>query len=65
MNGKLLQKNYFLKNAKKARQPNNRDLHRDWMILVNMLNQHVLKQTCSFQLQVYLSVCDLLVDTRH
>ena len=26
---------------------------------------HILKQTCSFQLQVCLSMCDLLVDIRH
>ena len=29
MNGKLLQKIYFLKNAKKTCKPNNRDLNRD------------------------------------
>ena len=29
MNGKLLQKNYFLKNAKKTCKPNNHDLNRD------------------------------------
>ena len=32
MNGKLLQKNYFLKNAKKTCKPNNCDLNRDWRI---------------------------------
>ena len=26
---------------------------------------HILKQTCSFQLQVYLNMCDLSVDIRH
>ena len=26
---------------------------------------HVLKQSCSFQLQVCLSMCDLFVTTRH
>ena len=26
---------------------------------------HIPKQTCSFQLQVCLSMCDLLVDIRH
>ena len=26
---------------------------------------HILKQTCSFQLKVYLSICDLFVTTRH
>ena len=26
---------------------------------------HILKQACSFQLQACLSMCDLLVDTRH
>ena len=26
---------------------------------------HILKQTCSFQLQVCLSMCDILVDIRH
>ena len=26
---------------------------------------HILKQICSFQLQVYLSMCDVLVDIRH
>ena len=29
MNGKLLQKIYILKNAKKTGKPNNRDLNRD------------------------------------
>ena len=29
MNGKLLQKIYFLKNSKKTCKPNNRDLNRD------------------------------------
>ena len=33
MNGKLLQKIYFLKNAKKKCKPNNRDLNRDWISL--------------------------------
>ena len=32
MIGKLLQKNYFLKNAKKTCKPNNCDLNRDWRI---------------------------------
>ena len=31
MNGKLLQKICFLKNAKKTCKPNNRDLNRDWI----------------------------------
>ena len=26
---------------------------------------HILKQTCTVQLQIYLSVCDFLVDTGH
>ena len=26
---------------------------------------HILKQTCSFQLRICLSICDLLVDTRN
>ena len=26
---------------------------------------HILKQTCSFHLQVWLSMCDLLVGIRH
>ena len=33
MNGKLLQKIYFLKNAKKTSKPNNRDLNHDWISL--------------------------------
>ena len=30
MNEKLLQENYFLKNAKKTCKPNNRELNCDW-----------------------------------
>ena len=33
--------------------------------LVSTKRSHILKQICSFQLQVCLSVCELLVDTRH
>ena len=33
--------------------------------MVSTKKSHILKQTCSFQLQVYLSTCDLLVDIRH
>ena len=33
--------------------------------LVSTKRSHILKQTCRFQLQVCLSMCDLLVDTRH
>ena len=33
--------------------------------LVSTKRPHVLKQTCSFQLQVCLSTCYLLVDTKH
>ena len=32
--------------------------------LVPVKRPYILKQTCSFQLQVYLSMYDLLVDTR-
>ena len=35
------------------------------LCLVSNKRSHVLKQTCSFQLQACLSMCDLLVDTRH
>ena len=33
--------------------------------LVSTERPHLFKQTCSFQLQVCLSMCDLSVDTRH
>ena len=33
--------------------------------LISTKRSHILKQTCSFQLQVCLSMCDLLVDIRH
>ena len=33
--------------------------------LVSTKRLHILKQTCSFQLHVCLSMCDLLVDSRH
>ena len=35
------------------------------LCMVSTKRSHVLKQTCSFQLQACLSMCDLLVDTRH
>ena len=52
INGKLLQKTYFLKNAKKTCKPNNHDLNRDWIkypfwqpcydVLIIFSSQHVL-----------------------
>ena len=33
--------------------------------LVSTKRSHILKQSCRFQLQVCLSMCDLLVDIRH
>ena len=33
--------------------------------LVTTKRSHILKQTCSFPLQVYLSMCGLLVKNRH
>ena len=35
------------------------------LVLVSMNRLHILKQTCNWKLQVYLSLCNLLVDTRH
>ena len=35
------------------------------LCLVSTKRPRILKQTCTFQLQICLSMCDLLVDTRH
>ena len=32
--------------------------------LVSTKSSHILKETCSWELQVYLRMCDLLVDTK-
>ena len=37
MNGKLIQKIYLLKNAKKTCELNNRDLHRSWIIFMTVI----------------------------
>ena len=41
MNGKLLQKIYFLENTKKTCKPNNYDLTRDWNILKNVKKKQI------------------------
>ena len=44
MNGKLLQKIYFLKNAKKTCEPSNRDLNRDWITKATWQHKPLLLQ---------------------
>ena len=59
MNGKLLQKIYILKNAKKTGKPNNRDLNHDWIsILLNtfyIFSKKILSISLDFHEQIYYS----------